>query len=109
MIKSILIVGCGSFVGGALRFLISTLMKNECASSFPIGTLIVNISGCFLIGIIYGFLFAIAQLRIRYAFCLLPVFAVDLLPFLRLLMRACKCSRWGMWVVLLAMFRQVLY
>lgn len=54
MIKSILIVGCGSFVGGALRYLISMLMKNECASSFPVGTLIVNILGCFLIGIIYG-------------------------------------------------------
>ena len=54
MIKSILIVGCGSFVGGALRYLISTLMKNESASSFPIGTLLVNILGCFLIGVIYG-------------------------------------------------------
>ena len=54
MIKSILIVGCGSFIGGALRFLISTLMKNESASSFPIGTLLVNILGCFLIGVIYG-------------------------------------------------------
>jgi CrcB protein len=54
MIKSILIVGCGSFVGGALRYLISTLMKNEYASSFPIGTLFVNILGCFLIGVIYG-------------------------------------------------------
>lgn len=54
MIKSILIVGCGSFVGGALRYLLSTLMKNESASSFPIGTLLVNILGCFLIGVIYG-------------------------------------------------------
>ena len=54
MIKSILIVGCGSFIGGALRFLVSTLMKNESASSFPIGTLLVNILGCFLIGVIYG-------------------------------------------------------
>ena len=54
MIKSILIVGCGSFVGGALRYLISILMKNESASSFPIGTLFVNILGCFLIGVIYG-------------------------------------------------------
>ena len=42
-------------MGGALRYLISMLMKNECASSFPVGTLIVNILGCFLIGIIYGF------------------------------------------------------
>ena len=54
MIKSILIVGCGSFIGGALRYLISTLMKNESASSFPIGTLFFFFLGCFLIGVIYG-------------------------------------------------------
>ena len=53
MIRSILIVGTGSFIGGALRFIISTAMKNGCTSSFPWGTLAVNLLGCFLIGIIY--------------------------------------------------------
>lgn len=54
MLKSILVVGIGSFMGGALRFIISLWMKNVYPSSFPWGTLLVNLVGCFLIGLIYG-------------------------------------------------------
>lgn len=54
MIKSVCIVGLGSFVGGALRYLISTWMKNACIQGFPWGTLMVNLVGCFLIGVLYG-------------------------------------------------------
>ena len=54
MIKSLCIVGLGSFVGGALRYLISTGMKNVCTQCFPWGTLMVNLLGCFLIGIIFA-------------------------------------------------------
>ena len=54
MIKSLCLVGLGSFVGGALRYLISTWMKNACSQSFPWGTLMVNLVGCFLIGVIFA-------------------------------------------------------
>lgn len=53
MLKSLLIVGSGSFVGGALRYLVSSLMKSPSAA-FPWGTLTVNLLGCFLIGLLYG-------------------------------------------------------
>lgn len=56
MLKSILIVGIGSFVGGALRYAISCLMKSGCGFSFPLGTLVVNLLGCLLIGVIYALL-----------------------------------------------------
>ena len=69
MLKSILIVGAGSFLGGALRFLISTLMKGACTSSFPWGTLTVNLLGCLLIGVIYG-LFARHSI-VQHTMCLL--------------------------------------
>ena len=69
MLKSILIVGAGSFLGGALRFLISTLMKSAYTSSFPWGTLMVNLLGCLLIGVIYG-LFA-HHSNVHHAMCLL--------------------------------------
>ena len=47
-------MGIGSFVGGALRYLISTWMKNACSQGFPWGTLMVNLVGCFLIGVIFA-------------------------------------------------------
>jgi CrcB protein len=54
MIKSVLIVGIGSFIGGALRYLISTLFKQFCTQGFPCGTLLVNLMGCFIFGIIFA-------------------------------------------------------
>ncbi|MBO7301917.1 MAG: fluoride efflux transporter CrcB [Bacteroidaceae bacterium] len=54
MLKSIFIVGIGSFVGGALRYSISVLMKSICGQGFPWGTLLVNLSGCFAFGVIFA-------------------------------------------------------
>ncbi len=54
MFKSILIVAIGSFVGGALRYLLSTVMRPCCTGSFPWATLTVNLLGCFLIGVLYA-------------------------------------------------------
>ena len=54
MIKSLLIVGIGSFVGGALRYGISVLMRECCDKGFPWGTLAVNLLGCFTIGAIFA-------------------------------------------------------
>lgn len=54
MLKNILIVGSGSFIGGALRYALSLVMKGSCSGSFPLPTLLVNLIGCFLIGLLYG-------------------------------------------------------
>ena len=54
MIKSLLIVGTGSFIGGAMRYWLSTLMKSVCGQGFPWGTLMVNLLGCFLFGMLYA-------------------------------------------------------
>ena len=54
MLKSLLIVGTGSFIGGAMRHWLSTFMKNVCGQGFPWGTLSVNLLGCFLFGIVFA-------------------------------------------------------
>lgn len=54
MLKSLLFVGVGSFVGGVLRFLVSMSMKKLCGEGFPWGTLIVNLVGCFVFGVIFA-------------------------------------------------------
>lgn len=54
MLKTILCVGMGSFVGGVGRYLLSKLMQELCPGAFPAGTLLVNVLGCFVIGLFYG-------------------------------------------------------
>ncbi len=54
MLKILLVIGSGSFLGGIARFLLSRGIQNSVISSFPFGTFWVNIIGCFLIGLIYG-------------------------------------------------------
>jgi CrcB protein len=49
----LLLVGAGGFVGSALRYVTSGLAQRILpAAMFPVGTLVVNVLGCFLIG--YG-------------------------------------------------------
>lgn len=55
LIKNILIVGAGSFLGGSARYLVSFLLKGY-NTSFPWATLIVNLLGCFAIGLLCGYL-----------------------------------------------------
>ena len=52
--KILLAIGIGSFIGGVSRYLISLFIQNKILSTFPYGTLAVNITGCFLIGLVYG-------------------------------------------------------
>jgi CrcB protein len=52
--KLLLVVGVGSFIGGISRYLVSLFVQNKFLSTFPYGTLVVNITGCFLIGVVYA-------------------------------------------------------
>ncbi len=53
LIKNVLLVGAGSFLGGAARYLVSLAFKGV-GRGFPWGTLLVNLAGCFLIGLFWG-------------------------------------------------------
>jgi CrcB protein len=52
MLKNFLLVGLGGMIGSMLRYLIVVIVK---PASFPYATLLVNIIGCLLIGLIIGF------------------------------------------------------
>ena len=51
MIKNLLLVGLGGAVGSMVRYSIQRFVNT---TGFPYGTLIVNLSGCFLIGLLWG-------------------------------------------------------
>ena len=52
-----MLVGTGGFTGAILRYGLSVLIqRNTVLSTFPYGTLVVNMIGCLLIGIAAGFI-----------------------------------------------------
>lgn len=54
MIKNIIFVGLGGFAGSIARYLLSRLNNHLDWMSIPFGTLLVNVAGSFLIGILVG-------------------------------------------------------
>ena len=54
MLKTLFIIGSGSFLGGVARYLTARVVQNSFVSSFPFGTMAVNLLGCLLIGLIFG-------------------------------------------------------
>ena len=53
--REFFIVGVGSFLGGSSRYAVSQAMKMLLGSATPLGTLTVNVVGCFLIGLLSAF------------------------------------------------------
>lgn len=54
MIRNLLLVAVGGSLGSVLRYLVSVFTERWVRMSFPIGTFIVNILGCLLIGFLVG-------------------------------------------------------
>ncbi|GBG95674.1 putative fluoride ion transporter CrcB 1 [Ligilactobacillus salitolerans] len=51
---SIILIGLGAGLGASLRFLATTLIKQHTKQNFPWATLLINLSGAFLLGILVG-------------------------------------------------------
>jgi CrcB protein len=56
MLKTIALVGIGGGTGSILRYLTSVLINKYFKGAFPLPTLIINILGCLLIGLLFGIL-----------------------------------------------------
>ena len=52
--KPVLAIFLGGGIGSVFRYLFSLSIQRQLTTAFPAGTFIVNITGCFLIGILYG-------------------------------------------------------
>lgn len=57
MIKNILLVALGGSIGSVARYLFQRWVYAIYPHHFPWGTLAVNVTGCFLIGIFWGISF----------------------------------------------------
>jgi fluoride exporter len=54
MLKNVLLIGLGGFIGSVARYFVSLLNLSVNFLSIPFGTLLVNITGSFVIGFLYG-------------------------------------------------------
>jgi CrcB protein len=53
-LKTILLIGSGGFIGSIARYGLQQLAQKLLHWTFPTGTLIVNLIGCFAIGLVFG-------------------------------------------------------
>lgn len=56
MLPRSLVVGAGGFVGAGARYLIGGLVHRWLPPTFPYGTFVVNLTGCFAIGVLATFM-----------------------------------------------------
>lgn len=54
MLRTLLLVGSGGFIGSVMRYLVQYYMEKSLTSTFPWGTFIANIAGSFIIGIVFA-------------------------------------------------------
>lgn len=55
MLKQLFFIGIGGGLGSILRYAVQWLLSRNTGIIFPVGTFVVNITGCFLIGLFYAF------------------------------------------------------
>lgn len=54
MIKNILMIALGGSAGSVLRYLVQKLFQPASPGGFPTSTFLINITGCFLIGLFWS-------------------------------------------------------
>jgi len=51
---SILLIGLGGFAGAITRYLVDGAIADRTGGAFPWGTLVVNVTGSFLLGVLFA-------------------------------------------------------
>lgn len=52
--KPIIAIFLGGGIGSVCRYLLGLSITRQLTTAFPAGTFVVNVTGCFLIGLLYG-------------------------------------------------------
>ncbi|MBL7682589.1 MAG: fluoride efflux transporter CrcB [Flavipsychrobacter sp.] len=55
MLRALLLVGLGGAIGSMARYGVSRIINARYTQSFPLATFIINIVGCLLIGLLFGY------------------------------------------------------
>lgn len=70
----IILVGIGGALGAMLRLLMATIIQQLLSPSvFPYGTMVVNLSGCYFFGLIFGLIEQFSWPRTLHYFLLVGV------------------------------------
>ena len=71
MLRPLRLVALGGALGSALRYLTALLLARHYTGSIPLATLVVNLVGCFLIGLLIGLCSETTPLRLLFitGFC----------------------------------------
>ena len=71
MLRQLLLVALGGAIGSAMRYLTAILLARHYTGSIPLATLVVNVLGCFLIGLLIGVCSETTYLRLLFipGFC----------------------------------------
>ena len=48
-LSALMLVGCGGFLGAVARYVVGNQVANRWGATWPYGTFIINVTGCFLI------------------------------------------------------------
>lgn len=66
VVPNIILVACGGAIGASFRYVLTTVLKEKMLSTFPYGTLVVNLLGCFLIGFVSNYFFKHTEIAKSY-------------------------------------------
>lgn len=97
-----LVVGIGGFVGANARLWLSTRVAAEFHTPFPLGTMIINVSGCFLIGLLLVFITTHGRISDYYRLLLVTGFLGAYTTFSTFSYDSLTLFREGAYVMMLA-------
>lgn len=96
--KLALWVGMGGFLGSIARYLLSKYIFSQAGNAFPWATLAVNLSGCFIIGLLIGWFSRSETLSAEYRMFLMVGFCGGFTTFSTFASESLQLLRGGEWL-----------